>query len=338
MADNVAVDEIRKITSGEDEALAKEIYSGLINLGINALLVPEEHGGLGADLLSAVAVAQGLGSGVGPIPFAGAYVMAPIAINLAGSDEQKATYLPQIVSNESEYVAAREDAGIDLSGGKANGKALFVIDGDEADYFLLANKGGVLFLVDAKDKGIEITKLTSVDKTRSYLELNLKNVAAEILPESESNPEIAKKVLAAGRIIFAADSLGASESMIEKAVSYAKERKQFNRVIGSFQAVKHMCAEMASDLEPCYAMLWQAAHSFDHEPDEARLQACQAKSHISEVAKMVSKKATEVHGGMGFTDLLGLHYWFKRIGLNRQLLGGPELIREEAAEIQGFNQ
>ena len=149
---------------------------------------------------------------------------------------------------------------------------------------------------------------------------------------------IAKKVLDAGRIIFAADSLGASETMIEKAVSYAKERKQFNRVIGSFQAVKHMCAEMASDLEPCYAMLWQAAHSFDHEPDEARLQACQAKSHISEVAKMVSKKATEVHGGMGFTDLLGLHYWFKRIGLNRQLLGGPELIREEAAEIQGFNQ
>ena len=88
LADNVTVDEIRKIANGEDEALAKEIYSGLINLGINALLVPEEHGGLGADLLSAVAVAQGLGSGVGPIPFAGAYVMAPIAINLAGSDEQ----------------------------------------------------------------------------------------------------------------------------------------------------------------------------------------------------------------------------------------------------------
>ncbi|MAH76746.1 MAG: acyl-CoA dehydrogenase, partial [Gammaproteobacteria bacterium] len=235
LADNVTVDEIRKIANSEDEALAKEIYSGLINLGINALLVPEEHGGLGADLLSAVAVAQGLGSGVGPIPFAGAYVMAPIAINLAGSDEQKAKYLPQIVSNEtkfgvglSEYVAAREDAGIDLSSGKANGKALFVIDAKEADYFLLANKGGVLFLVDAKDKGIEITELTSVDKTRSYLELNLKNVVAEILPGSESDPEVAKKVLDAGRIIFAADSLGASESMIEKAVSYAKERKQFN--------------------------------------------------------------------------------------------------------------
>ena len=345
LADNVSVDEIRKIAQGEDEDLRKEIYSGLINLGINALLVPEEHGGLGAGLLSAVAVAQGLGSGVGPIPFAGSYVMAPIALNLAGSTEQKQKYLPKIVSNEtkvgvglSEYVAAREDAGIDLIKGKANGKALFVIDGEEADYFILANKGGVIFLVDAKDSGLEINKLTSVDKTRSYLELNLKDVAAEILPESENNPELAKKVVDAGRIIFAADSLGASENMIEQAVSYAKERKQFNRVIGSFQAVKHMCAEMAAELEPCYAMLWQAAHSFDNSPEEARLQACQAKSHISEVAKMISKKATEVHGGMGFTDLLGLHYWFKRIGLNRQLLGGPELVREEAAEIQGFNQ
>ena len=345
LTDNVTVDEIRKIANGEDQALQQEVYSGLINLGINALLVPEEHVGLGADLLSAVAVAQGLGSGVGPIPFAGGYVMAPIAINLAGSEEQQKKYLPEIVSNQtkfgvglSEYVAAREDAGIDLANGKANGKALFVIDGDQADYFLLANKGGVMFLVDANDKGLEKIKLTSVDKTRSYLELTLNNVAAEVLPNSENDPELAKKVLDAGRIIFAADSLGASETMIEKAVSYAKERKQFNRVIGSFQAVKHMCAEMASDLEPCYAMLWQAAQSFDHAPDESRLKACQAKSHISEVAKMISKKATEVHGGMGFTDLLGLHYWFKRIGLNRQLLGGPELIREEAAEIQGFNQ
>ena len=97
LADNVTVDEIRKIANGEDEALAKEIYSGLINLGINALLVPEEHGGLGADLLSAVAVAQGLGSGVGPIPFAGAYVMAPIAINLAAVSYTHLT-LPTICS------------------------------------------------------------------------------------------------------------------------------------------------------------------------------------------------------------------------------------------------
>ena len=149
----------------------------------------------------------------------------------------------------------------------------------------------------------------------------------------------AKKVIDAGRIILAADTVGASEAMVEKAVTYSKERKQFNRTIGSFQAVKHMCAEMAADLEPCYSLVWQAAYSFDtEEVSSSRLLACQSKSHTSEVGKMISKKATEVHGGMGFTDLLGLHYWFKRIGLNRQILGAPEIVREEAAELQGFNQ
>ena len=127
-----------------------------------------------------------------------------------------------------------------------------------------------------------------------------------------------------------------SVDVLHKAVEYSKERKQFGRVIGSFQAVKHMCAEMTAELEPCYSLVWHAAHCFSHIPDEARLMACQSKSHVSEVSKMVSKKATEVHGGMGFTDLLGLHYWFKRIGMNRQLLGSPELVRDEAGKIQGF--
>ena len=151
--------------------------------------------------------------------------------------------------------------------------------------------------------------------------------------------EVAKaidKSIDAGRIVVSADSVGASQTMIDKAVEYSKERKQFNRVIGSFQAVKHMCAEMTAELEPCFSLVWHAAHSFDNDETDSRLMACHAKSHISEVSKMVSKKATEVHGGMGFTDLLGLHYWFKRIGLNRLILGSPEVVRKEAAKVQGL--
>jgi alkylation response protein AidB-like acyl-CoA dehydrogenase len=95
---------------------------------------------------------------------------------------------------------------------------------------------------------------------------------------------------------------------------------------------------MAAELEPCHSMIWHAAHSQDSSAEDARLMACQTKSHVSEVGKQISKTSTEVHGGMGFTDELGLHYWFKRIGLNRQLLGSPELIREEAGKLQGFDQ
>ena len=346
LEDNASIDEIRKIASGEGQDLQSEIFQGIINLGINALLVPEKYGGLGVGLLHAVAISQALGNGVGPIPFSGSYVMAPLAINLGGSEKQKEELLPKIVSNEtrfgiglSEFVGAREDAGLEIKNNKASGRALFVMDAENSDKIILATKAGVLFFIDSKDKNLTASGLTTVDKTRTFQELILDKVDCEILEESAKDIEIVKKVIDAGRIILAADTLGASESMIEKAVAYSKERKQFNRTIGSFQAVKHMCAEMAADLEPCYSLVWQAAHSFDVDsPIESRLLACQAKSHLSEIGKSVSKKATEVHGGMGFTDLLGLHYWFKRIGLNRQILGAPEIVREEAAEIQGFNQ
>jgi alkylation response protein AidB-like acyl-CoA dehydrogenase len=124
--------------------------------------------------------------------------------------------------------------------------------------------------------------------------------------------------------------------MIDQSVAYAKIREQFNRPIGSFQAVKHMCAEMVANLEPCRALVWYAGYALDEVPAEARLTACHTKAHLSEVGKAVAKTATEVHGGMGFTDLVGLHYWFKRIGFNRQILGAPELIREEAARVQNL--
>ncbi len=124
--------------------------------------------------------------------------------------------------------------------------------------------------------------------------------------------------------------------MIDKAVAYAKERKQFGRVIASFQAVKHLCAEMAAELEPCRALIWYAAYGFDALPDQSRRLAAHAKAHLSEIGPFVARTATEVHGGMGFTDLVGLHYWFKRIGFNRQILGSPERARRDAAMAQGW--
>ena len=343
LEDQSSLDVIRRITAGEGEELQQEIHQGLINLGLNALLIPEEYGGLELDLLFAAAVSEGLGSGVAPIPFIGSYVMAPLAIMHGGSNSQKKEYLNKIASNEisfgvglTEYIAAREDAGIEIDGSKASGRALFVIDGDHASHFVLADKNGVMCIVRAEDAEVELVKLTSVDKTRGYFEILLNNADVDVLENSSQSAEAITKTIDAGRIMLAADSVGASQVMIDKSVEYAKERKQFGRLIGSFQAVKHMCAEMAAELEPCYAIVWHAAHCFSHIPDEARLMACQSKSHVSEVSKMVSKKATEVHGGMGFTDLLGLHYWFKRIGMNRQLLGSPELVRDEAGKIQGF--
>ena len=344
LEDHASLDTIKEVAGG-DSAKAENIQKGLLELGISSLMVPEQYGGLELDMLFASVVSGALGSGTAPTPYAGAYVMAPIALTLAGSDSQKESWLPKIAGGEavvgigiSEYVGAREDAAITFSNNTVSGRCLFVIDAKNADAYILANKAGELYLVDAKAKGISVTELVTVDKTRPSIELNLDKVDAELLPGSENNQTIINKVLDAGRLMLSADSVGASQVMLDKAVAYSLERKQFGRVIGSFQAVKHMCAEMAAELEPCHSMIWHAAHCYDHDPSQARLLACHAKAHISEVGKQISKTSTEVHGGMGFTDELGLHYWFKRIGLNRQLLGSPELVREEAAKIQNFDQ
>ena len=343
LEDHASLEVIKKITEGEGKNLQKEIDGGLVNLGINSLLVPEEYGGLDLDFLFAAAVSQSLGENVAPFSFLSPYVMAPIALSHGASEEQKRKYLAGIAENKikfaigfAEFISARNGSGITFKNNKVNGKLMFVLDIEGATHLLLADESGCIGVVDLADQNIEIVNLITVDKTRSYAEVILDDVSIDLLEKSLKDNFAINKTLDAGRIILAADSLGASSALISKAVEYSKERKQFGRTIGSFQAVKHMCAEMAADLEPCYAFVWHAAHCFDKIPDESRLMSCHVKSHVSDVSKVIAKKATEVHGGMGFTDLMGVHYWFKRIGVNRQNLGSPEIVREEAAKIQNL--
>ena len=323
--------------------IKNEIANGILNLGINSLLVPEKYGGLGLDLLFAAAVSQSLGENVAPFSFAGSYVMAPIALSLGGNEDQKNKYLNSIVNNKmkfavgfSEYIAARNNFGFLFKNNTVSGKSIFVLDVENSTHLLIADEAGQIGVININDKNIKLTELTTVDKTRTYFEIQFEKALVDILEETKSNINAVTRSIDAGRIVLAADSLGASEALLTKAVEYSKERKQFGRAIGSFQAIKHMCAEMAADLEPCYSLVWHAAHCFDNIPDESRLMSCHAKSHVSDVSKVIAKKATEVHGGMGFTDLMGIHYWFKRIGVNRQNLGSPETIREEAAKIQNL--
>mgnify|MGYP000279348305 CR=1 FL=1 len=331
--EQVTLDRVRQVANGENND--SSIWQGLAELGIAGLMVPEEFGGVGLNALDAIVIAECLGYHVTPTPFISTAVIAPCALLAAN----KGDTLAAIASGQhrigiafGEAIGARKGARVSTNGATINGKCLFVLDA-EADEYLIADTDKKLYLIAANATGVERNTLTTVDKTRSTCELILTNVSAELISE---DPAIYTRCLDLGRAVQAADTLGAAQSMLDQAVAYAKEREQFNRVIASFQAVKHMCAEMVASLEPCRSMVWYTGHAMDEVPDEARLMACQSKSHLSEVGQFVAKTSTEVHGGMGFTDLVGLHYWFKRIGANRQLLGSPELVREEAARVQGL--
>ncbi len=332
LTDQVPLDAVRSYADGGSDA---EIWQGLSELGVAGLLVPEDAGGIGLKPLDAAIVAESLGYHVTPAPYLGSAVMAPTALTLSGGDH--ADLLGELAAGGKrvgiafgEAVGRRNDAGIEADANALNGKALFAFD-DDADLYLVATNNRALYLVEAD--AVTRAPLTTIDRSRRTVELQFDGAAATQISD---DPEVFAQTLDIGRVMLAADTLGAAQNMIDQAVAYAKERKQFNRPIGSFQAVKHMCAEMAANLEPCRAMVWFAAHALDELPDEARLTACHAKAHLAEVGKFVAKTSTEVHGGMGFTDLLGLHYWFKRCGANRQWLGAPELVRHEAAELQGL--
>ena len=338
--EQVPLDRVRQFADDEDDT-GREIWDGLAELGVPALLIPEEYGGVGLKALDAAIVAESLGAHVTPAPFLSTAVLAPKALLLGGTEEQQAQYLPKIADGTltfgaalSEVPGARRDAGVTARDGKLSGKALFVVD-VQSDKLLVADKSRALHVVDTDADGVSVTVLPQVDRTRPIAQVIFDDAAAELLPGS-SDPEVALTVIDTGRVVLAADTLGAGQEMLDQAVAYAMQREQFNRVIASFQAVKHMCAEMAAELEPSRSMVWYAAYALDEMPEEARLTACHTKAHLADVGQFVGKTSTMVHGGMGFTDLLGLHYWFKRMGFNRQILGGPETVREEAARVQGL--
>lgn len=331
------LDRVRKYAADKDDR-GGDVWAALCDFGLPGVVVPEEHGGLGLGLLDAALAAEAIGRAVAPAPFLGA-VVGSVVLARAGSAAQQSAWLPKIASGEtvvglaiSEALAgARDGAGVTAKGDRLTGTALFVTDALSADLFIVADRAGGLHLVRGDAQGLERAPMTTIDLTRPMGELKLDATPSE--PLSAHALDAARDV---AWVLLAADSLGAAEVMIEKAVAYAKERRQFGRVIGSFQAVKHLCAEMAAELEPCRSLVWYAAYAFDDAPEEASLTAAHAKAHLSEVGRFIARTATEVHGGMGITDLLGLHYWFKRIGFDRQFLGGPERVRRFAAQTQGL--
>ncbi|MGH0033666.1 MAG: acyl-CoA dehydrogenase family protein [Myxococcota bacterium] len=320
-------------------------WKSLCELGVAGLLIPEEHGGSGLGLLDAAVAAESLAWGVAPAPLLSTAAMAPVAFLEAGSEAQRARWLPKIATGDcrigiaaTELVSRRDDAGVRATNDRLDGLALLVLDAQDADHFLVpADEGRSLALVEAGGSGVACTGQTTIDRTRSFAELSLDGApVVEWIGEREGAEAATRRMLDAGRVVLAADILGASERAIELAVAYALERRQFGRIIGSFQAVKHMCAEMVAELEPARSLVWYAAHAFDAAPEEATLMANHAKALLSDVGPAIVRTATEVHGGIGFTDEQNLHYWFKRVGVDRQLLGAPEVLREEAARLQGW--
>jgi len=344
LGEALPVETLRKLAEAPP-AFDQALWNHVVELGLPGILVPDEHGGSGLGLLDAALAAEALGHAVAPVGYIGT-VMATTGIVLAGSPAQQRDWLPRIARGEMRIAVAfvpalsgqLGQAEARLDGGRLSGQITNVMDMLGATHVLVVLEDGTAALVDAGASGVTARVRHSVDRTRPLADLTFERVEAQVLEGSRGSLASARRVLDAGRLMLAADTLGAAQNMYDKAVAYAKERVQFGRVIGSFQGVKYVCSDMATMLEPCRAFVWQCAEDLEAATDEARLAACHLKAHLGDVGREISRMATEVHGGIGFTDLLGLHYWLKRIGFDRQMLGNPELCRLEAARLQGWTR
>ena len=343
LAERMPMTRVRELIE-TPEAHDPKAWAELAELGVAGCLIAEEHGGAGLTLLDAAVISTALGHAAAPTPFLGSAVLAPALIADAGSDAQRKEWLPKLAAGKlrigvaiAEQVERRDDAGVALEAGKLRGTALFAIDGVGADAFLVA-AGDRLALVAKGAAGLTVEPMPTVDRTRRLAELRFEAVAPSELLASGGAPAHAAiaHALGAARVLLAADMLGSCDRSLAMSVDYAKQRKQFDRPIAQFQAVKHMCAEMAAAIEPARSLVWYAAHAAAEFPAEAPLLALHAKAHLADVAMDVVRTATQVHGGIGFTDAYDLQFWFKRVSLARQLLGTPAKLRANAAAAQGL--
>jgi alkylation response protein AidB-like acyl-CoA dehydrogenase len=324
--------EIYDSETGHDPAL----WSGLAELGVAGLVVPEEYGGAGLELLDAALVSEVLGESALPVPHLG-HTLAALALRLGGSEAQRKRWLPKLASGEALGTVALgegdhgwrpESWHTSLSGGALSGAKSWVPFADRADVFVVGTAGGGLALVERGEA--ELLPVDSLDRTRPVLGARWSGAPAEGLETS------AALLCDAGCVLLAADAFGAASKLIELTRNYVMTREQFGQPLAQFQSVKHQLANHLTDTEPTRALWWFAAHAFDHRPEEAPLAAAQAKAHGTEVAMEVARGAFELHGGIGFTWECDVQFWFKRALFDRAFLGGPDQSLDRSAQLLGW--
>jgi alkylation response protein AidB-like acyl-CoA dehydrogenase len=315
-------------------------WKGLVEMGVAGLIVPEEHGGAGMELLDLALAGETLGYGGAPGPFLG-HSLACLAISLGGSDAQKAKWLPRLATGEAlGTVALGEEGGAwqpeqwGVAGGaKVSGTKICVPHASRADVIVVGVAGPSLVLVEREASGVEVRPFEGVDRVRPLDTVVFQNAACEAMPEAAA---AAPRLRDAGLVLLAADAFGSASRLVDMCVQYAKTREQFGVTIGHFQALKHQLANMAVEIEPSRGLFWYAAHAFDHIPDESERIAAVAKAHITDRAMQISRDAVEAHGGIGFTWECDVQLWFKRAMFDRAFLGQPSVHRERAAQLGGW--
>jgi alkylation response protein AidB-like acyl-CoA dehydrogenase len=334
---------------GYDRAL----WDQMVGLGWTSLHVAEEHGGAGCGYADLAVILHELGRAITPSPFLASAVLATGALALAGNARVRSELLASLAAGESigsvalagsdgSYDHSRLTAGWQSTGAgvRLDGASAFVLDADLADVLVVAARDpdGVVaaLAVDTTEPGIRVDRMATVDETRRVFTVSFGDVVVGeermLCQPGPRTVDFLERVLAIGVIAAACDATGAAEQALEQATEYAKTRTQFGKPIGSFQAVKHHCADMAIAVEASRAATRGAMEDLDGDPADWAMTAAITSSYVGPACADACARALLVHGGIGFTWEHGSHLYLKRVKLDEVLFGTPSWHRRRLAD------
>jgi alkylation response protein AidB-like acyl-CoA dehydrogenase len=334
---------IRELAESE-HGFEQSDWEEMAELGWPGLALPEEWGGQGLGIVDLAVLFEEMGYALAPSPLL-SNTVAGLALSLCGSDEQRERFLRPLAAGELRGTPALWDAGTpgtigefamearaDGDGIVLDGEKVLVMDAAAADFFLVATSDGRRHLVECDAAGVTVTPSTSIDQTRRLYSVRFEGVQ---VPVSDSLPAEGAdyfQVFDRVCVALAAESTGVAQRTLEMAVEYAKDRQQFGRPIGSYQAVSHRCAQMLLETENARSAVYGAAWAADAAPESLPTAASMAKAYASDAGWRVPDASIQVHGGIGFTWEHDLHFFLKRGKANAAMFGDARWHRDRVAD------
>ncbi len=360
ISDRAPVSHLRHLRDSKDgTGFSRDLWKTFAELGFAGLLVPEEFGGSGLGSVEAGIVMEEIGRTLMPSPFLSTAVLAVSALSRGGSAAQKSEHLPKM-SAGSLLAALAVDEGpkhrplqTNLqamrsgNGFKLNGAKSFVVDGHVADLLLVAARtagsagehaGLTLFLVGPKSKGVEIEWTVMVD-SHNAARIHFDNVevdADSVLGEVDQGYQLLEGVLNVGRGAVASEMVGLSEEVFGRTVAYLKERKQFGKAIGEFQALQHRAAQLYIEIEITRAAVLKAQQALHGDAGKAAAAVAVAKARAGSTATRAVQEGVQMHGGMGMTDQFDIGFFMKRARVCEELFGDANYHADQLARMRNY--
>jgi acyl-CoA dehydrogenase len=305
-----------------------KLWRGLAELGYTGTAIPEPYGGLGLGYLDLCVIAEELGRSLAPVPFSSSIYLATESLLLAGSEDQKTSWLPRLASGESigtfalsEQVGAVSASRMEcrVSNGHLTGTKLPVADGMIADFCVVAarNEGGLidLYVVELSGDGVNRVPVPTIDPTRGHARLTFDGAPATLIGKMNEGWHYIEALLNRAAVLFAFEQIGGADRALEMARDYALERRAFGRQIGSFQALKHMLADMYVAATLARSNAYFAAWALSTDAAELPQAAAAARISATQAFQLCSRNNIQVHGGMGFTWESDCHLYYRRSNL-----------------------